>query len=788
MGHGLTYLRTLSTRAAGLLVLLALAAAPPVAAGNGRIALLFPVDGITVDGITVDGITVDGDLAEWPAHAERYPIRLAESGQRPTDREDFAASFRAGYSQAEGSLYLGIEVTDESSVIDAPTPANYNTRDGCEIFLHLVVDHVPWGCQFALWGDDTRHFSTLPGFRGMPGMPAPPGVPALAGMPQMFGAYQVRATHAPGRHVYEWRIDVDHLTRGAAQLSPGLEIGLDVVVDDMDADGSFSWMAWGWGTQKLGAPRRMGQGLLVGQGEGLARAVDRAAAMSEASYERALDHARERTAYQMFFTGVLLSVTFLHLLLFLYYRQIRTNLYYALFSGVAGGLIYYGFHLSRGGLPTFFGPTGSTGANEISALIVGEALLLVCVLGLLFLYSLFYPRLPRQFWVLLAFLVATGVTGYLFVFEPGVIDRYMGLLGSVVGFAILGTAIEFLRVVLRAVRRRQEGAWMMGVSFLAFGGAGIYGTTQLMDRGPIDNALLFAVLLPLASMSVYLARSVARTRRALEVQNRALELANERIRQQSAQVQEANRLKSDFLARMSHDLRTPLNAIIGYTRIILRRTRDTLEERQYQNLQNISISADNLLALINDILDLSRIEAGRTEIQLDDVDLGQLASQCAAAIESLVPEGVELRRQLDPVPPVRTDADRVRRVLTNLLGNAVKYTEAGHIALSLRSVDGGVELAVADTGAGIPPEDLPHIFDEFRQVERRDKKREGSGLGLAIARRSVEMLGGTIRAESQVGVGSTFTVHLGDAPLAESGPTPAADTPTTVPVPEPPPA
>jgi signal transduction histidine kinase len=549
-----------------------------------------------------------------------------------------------------------------------------------------------------------------------------------------------------------------------------MDIGLDVVVTDVDEDGSYSWMAWGPGTQKLRTRDRMGQGLLLARGTAITNVVDRVRGMTQEALQRAVDRARERTAYQMFFTGVLLSVTFLHLLLFMYYRQVRANLYYALFSGVAGGLIYYGFQLTRRGAPSFIGPSGFTEANQVAALVFGEALLVVCVLGLLFLYSLFYSRLPRQFWVLLTGLVASGVMGYLLVVDPSILSEDLGILLPIAGFTIVGTGIEFLRVVLRAVRRRQEGAWTMGVSFLAFGIAGIYGTTQLLGSGPIDESILSAVLIPLASMSVYLARSVARTRRALEVQNRALNLANDQIRRQNEQVEEANRLKSDFLARMSHDLRTPLNAIIGYTRILLRRSKDALDERQYRNLENIRVSADNLLALINDILDLSRIEAGRREIHVSEVDVTQLVQQCVASVESLVPEGVELITDYGPVPTLRSDADRLRRVLMNLLGNALKFTETGTITVSVRTGGPGVELAVADTGAGIPADDLPHIFDEFRQVEERERKREGSGLGLAIAHRSVEMLGGTIAATSEVGVGSTFTVQL---PLVAPGAEPA---------------
>ena len=236
-----------------------------------------------------------------------------------------------------------------------------------------------------------------------------------------------------------------------------------------------------------------------------------------------------------------------------------------------------------------------------------------------------------------------------------------------------------------------------------------------------------------------------------------------RVVQRDRRLQEATRQKSEFLSRMSHDLRTPMNAIIGYTRILLRRTKDVLEERQYRNLENIQTSSDNLLSLINEILDLSRIEAGRIDLQTESVDLGQLIGDCVTSVAPLVKPGVELVQDVGDVPAVNTDADRIRRVVMNLLGNAVKFTQEGSITISLKPEDSGVKLSVADTGVGIPAEDLPGIFAEYRQVERRvGEKTEGTGLGLAIAAKSVEMLGGTISAESEIGKGTTFTVRIGD--------------------------
>jgi len=239
------------------------------------------------------------------------------------------------------------------------------------------------------------------------------------------------------------------------------------------------------------------------------------------------------------------------------------------------------------------------------------------------------------------------------------------------------------------------------------------------------------------------------------------------LAQARQEAEEAKRLKTEFLARMSHDLRTPMNAIVGYARILLRKTREDLDERQYRNLENIQTSAHHLLDLINDILDLSKVEAGRVEVHPEEVDLNRLFYECLAWVAPKVREGVELEQEIEGGECLRTDPDRLRRALKNLLDNAARYTEKGRIRLVAKGNGEKVSIAVEDTGTGIPEADLAHIFDEFRQVARKGRTAEqGTGLGLAIVRRSVELLGGSVSAESCEGRGSTFAIEL---PLDFSG-------------------
>jgi len=225
----------------------------------------------------------------------------------------------------------------------------------------------------------------------------------------------------------------------------------------------------------------------------------------------------------------------------------------------------------------------------------------------------------------------------------------------------------------------------------------------------------------------------------------------------------ANRLKSEFVATMSHELRTPLNIIIGYNELLLDNAYDPLTEAQRKVLCATGRNAAQLAELINATLDLSRLEAGRLPFEPRAVDARVLLEELQAEVEDFIEKpGVEVRWELeDDLPIVRTDPPKLKLVVKNLLTNAVKFTERGRVTVQGRGVSDGIELSVADSGIGIAAQDMPIIFEAFRQVDSSMTRRHGGvGLGLYISRALLEMLRGHIQVESVVGVGSTFRVWL----------------------------
>jgi GAF domain-containing protein/anti-sigma regulatory factor (Ser/Thr protein kinase) len=262
-----------------------------------------------------------------------------------------------------------------------------------------------------------------------------------------------------------------------------------------------------------------------------------------------------------------------------------------------------------------------------------------------------------------------------------------------------------------------------------------------------------------AADTIELLRTFA-TQSALAIQNARL---FQEIEDKSRQLEAASRHKSEFLANMSHELRTPLNAVIGFSEVLLQRMFGALNDKQEEYLKDIYASGQHLLSLINDILDLSKIEAGRMELSPAPFHLpGALENAVTLVKERASRHGIALELQLDPaLDELIADERKVKQVVLNLLSNAVKFTpEGGRIVLRAARRDGVVEIAVTDTGVGIAPEDQAAIFEEFRQVGSDERRREGTGLGLALARKFVELHGGRIRVESAVGRGSTFTFTL----------------------------
>ena len=264
-----------------------------------------------------------------------------------------------------------------------------------------------------------------------------------------------------------------------------------------------------------------------------------------------------------------------------------------------------------------------------------------------------------------------------------------------------------------------------------------------------------------------------------ESQKRELErLVDERTRELSVardQAIEASRAKSQCLAKMSHELRTPLNAILGYSEMLEEDAKDAGRARDVDDLRKIQVAGKHLLSLINDVLDLSKIEAGQMALYLEEVDLDALVREVVATVRPIVEKNrnafdVQLAGELGVA---RTDVTKVRQTLFNLLSNAAKFTEGGTVSLQASRDRLGLRFSVRDTGIGMTEEQKAQLFQPFRQAEPSTARRYGgTGLGLAISQRFAELLGGAIEVQTAPGAGSTFTLQLPLSEAASDAPAP----------------
>ncbi len=335
--------------------------------------------------------------------------------------------------------------------------------------------------------------------------------------------------------------------------------------------------------------------------------------------------------------------------------------------------------------------------------------------------------------------------------------KLMGLL-LLAGLAVSILASFFLaRLMVRPIRALQEGAAQVG--------AGNLDQTITVTSG--DE--LESLAQQFNQMAAHLKESHAELEQKVDARTRELSAALQQVQEKSLQLEIAGKHKSEFLANMSHELRTPLNAIIGFSEVMLERMFGEMNAKQEEYLRDIQSSGQHLLSLINDILDLAKVEAGRMELHLVACHLPTAIDNALALIrERAQRNDISLSAEIDPqLGEIKVDERKLKQILLNLLSNAVKFTpKGGSITVMARLTSEMAEIAVADTGLGIAPDDQAAVFEEFKQVGTDcARKAEGTGLGLALTRRFVELHGGGMRLQSAPGLGSTFTFTL---PLSHS--------------------
>ncbi len=315
----------------------------------------------------------------------------------------------------------------------------------------------------------------------------------------------------------------------------------------------------------------------------------------------------------------------------------------------------------------------------------------------------------------------------------------------------IATSLLLARRLVRPIESIQVAATKIGC-----------GRARREDRGHETNDELGALAEEFNRMAAQLQESYAGLELKVEERTQELASALAELDEKSHELEAASQHKSAFLANMSHELRTPLNAIIGFSQVLRDGMFGEVNAKQQEYLEDILSSGNHLLSLINDVLDLSKVEAGQIELDVAPFVLQDaLESGVVMVRERATRDGVRVTVERTDVGLVSGDERRVRQVLFNLLSNAVKFTpEGGHVDVRALQVNGEVRVSVADTGPGIAAEDLERIFEEFQQTDAGLEQREGTGLGLALSKQLVELHGGRIWADSEPGAGSTFVFTL----------------------------
>jgi signal transduction histidine kinase len=332
--------------------------------------------------------------------------------------------------------------------------------------------------------------------------------------------------------------------------------------------------------------------------------------------------------------------------------------------------------------------------------------------------------------------------------DPGSYQGEWTTLGMTASTILMGYLAVSAVVIYRMKDPRAQVLWLAPVLALV----GIISSVILWPLIHIPLQAMF-----LAASAFVLGRPVLRD----QLFNPLAEL-HRQLGEKHAELSRASSMKSQFLTDMSHELRTPLNSIIGYTELVMGGMYGALNDTQQDRLEKVVRNGQTLLKLVNDAIDLNRIETGALTLEKRMIDVPGVLNTVLDTIEPLaVNKGLALRRDFGPLPAIYADEVRLRQIVTNLVANAIKFTHKGSVTVRASTANSLVRFEVTDTGIGIAPEQFETVFQEFKQIdESTTREYEGSGLGLTITRRLVELHGGTIWLESAVGQGSTFFVSL----------------------------